>query len=101
MCQRKVPTIKGGGRQSIIWEIFPENCRKMKKIGPRGKGCSLKFYFVDPPLISVEFTVPLFTGLNVYMSRSRWGLFGQVPPNASVFVSISCSHLFSVLYRYD
>ena len=26
----------GGGRQPIIWPIFPENCMKMKKFWARG-----------------------------------------------------------------
>ena len=34
------------GRQPIIPPYFPENCMKMKEIGPRGDGHP-KFYFAD------------------------------------------------------
>ena len=30
-----------GGRQPIIWSIFPENCMKMKKFWARGGRASL------------------------------------------------------------
>ena len=29
---------RGGGCQPIIWQFFPENCMKMKEIGPWGRG---------------------------------------------------------------
>ena len=38
------------GRQAIIRPNFPDNCMKMKKIGPRGESGRPKFYYVDPPL---------------------------------------------------
>ena len=38
----------GRGTQLERRTKFPENCMKMKKIGPRG-GCP-KFYYVDTPL---------------------------------------------------
>ena len=31
---------------------FPENCMKMTKIGPIGRGTRLRFYYADPPLDS-------------------------------------------------
>ena len=40
----------GGGRQPIIWPIFPENCMKMKKIWPRGGGARPLRPPLDPPL---------------------------------------------------
>ena len=39
-----------GGRQPIIWPKFPENCMKMKKIGPSKGGARPNYYYVDPPL---------------------------------------------------
>ena len=39
---------KGGGRQPIIWPIFPPNCMKMKKFWARGRHASL----TPPPLRS-------------------------------------------------
>ena len=38
-----------GGRQPIIWPIFPKNCMKMKKFWARGGGASLAPP-LDPPL---------------------------------------------------
>ena len=40
-------------RQPIIWPNFPENCLKMKKIGPRRGGARPKFHYIDPPLPTV------------------------------------------------
>ena len=37
-----------GGRQPIVWPIFPENCMKMKKFGARGGGRAS----LTPPLRS-------------------------------------------------
>ena len=46
--QRRGRQAKRGGRQSIIWQIFPKNCMKMKKFWARGgRGASLA-----PPLRS-------------------------------------------------
>ena len=41
---------KGGGRQPIIWPIFPENCMKMKKFWARGRGARPSRPPLDPPL---------------------------------------------------
>ena len=46
---------KGGGRQPIIWPIFPKNCMKMKKFWARGGGASLA-----PPLRSSTANVKYF-----------------------------------------
>ena len=43
-----------GGRQTIFQSIFPENCMKMKKLGPGGGGARPKFGHVDQPLINVR-----------------------------------------------
>ena len=44
----------GGGRQPIIWPIFPENCMKMKKfLGQRGGRTSLRP--LDPPMKGFTF----------------------------------------------
>ena len=48
-CSDEAPIPKGGGRHPIIRINFPENCMKIKKIGPR-VGVSLKFHNVDWPL---------------------------------------------------
>ena len=42
----KAPIQKGAA--TYFFAIFPENCMKMKKIGPRG-GVRPKFCYVDPP----------------------------------------------------
>ena len=42
-----VPTPKGDGNL-----LFPEECSKTKKIGPRG--ARPKFYSVEPPLVTAE-----------------------------------------------
>ena len=47
------PTSEGGGRQPIIWPIFPKNCMKMKKFWPRG-GRPLR-PTLDPPLCILNF----------------------------------------------
>ena len=39
-----------GGRQPIIWSIFPENCMKMKKFWARGGGTRPSRPPLDPPL---------------------------------------------------
>ena len=39
-----------GGRQPIIWSIFPENCMKMKKFWARGGGARPSRPPLDPPL---------------------------------------------------
>ena len=43
----------GGGSQHTILPNFPKNCMKLKEFGPPG-GARPKFYYVDPPLESVE-----------------------------------------------
>ena len=55
-----------GGRQHTILPYFPKNCMKLKEFGSGG-GARPKFYYVDPPLISVDtqngyhgFTVVIF-----------------------------------------
>ena len=35
------PSLEGGGRQPIIWPIFPENCMEMKTFWVRGGRASL------------------------------------------------------------
>ena len=37
---------KGSGHR-LFWAKFPENCMKIKKIGPRVEGARPKFYYVD------------------------------------------------------
>ena len=39
---------RGGGRQRTILPNFPKNCMKLKEFGPPGG--RPKFYYVDPPL---------------------------------------------------
>ena len=41
--------IPEGGRQPIIWSIFPENCMKMKKFWAGGRASLTPP--LDPPLI--------------------------------------------------
>ena len=44
-----------GGRQHTILPNFPKNCMKLKEFGPRGRP---KFYYVDPPLITILVLLP-------------------------------------------
>ena len=43
-----------GGCQHTILPKFPKNCMKLKEFGPGGEGARPKFYYVDPPLASVN-----------------------------------------------
>ena len=43
--------IPEGGRQPIIWPIFPENCMKMKKFWARGGDARPSRPPLDPPLL--------------------------------------------------
>ena len=56
----------GGGRQHMILPNFPKNCMKLKEFEPPGwgGGARPKFYYVDPPLVTV---MSLFTS-KVYVS---------------------------------
>ena len=47
------------GCQPFMWPKIPENCMKMKKIGPEARS---KFYYVDPPLFMFK----------VWCNRFRW-----------------------------
>ena len=45
-----------GGRQHTILPNFPKNCMKLKEFGPPvGRQ---KFYYVDPPLITILVLLP-------------------------------------------
>ena len=44
-----------GGRQHTILPNFPKNCMKLKEFGPSGGGGRPKFYYVDPPLVTLTF----------------------------------------------
>ena len=58
-----MPTLQGG-RQHTILANFPKNCMKLKEFGPPG-GARPKFYFVDPPLLSLLLSLALAPGLLV------------------------------------
>ena len=61
---------KREGRQPIIWPKFAENCMKLEKIGP---GARPKFYYVDPPLLTICKTI------EAYSQMIKW----QMPIKAS------------------
>ena len=85
---------KGGGRANPwVWsknlifdKIFPENCMKMKEIGPKGgEGARIPSSPLDPPMFHPRLTSD--STKSSRGSRISWGGGGAHQPHVSPFLS--------------